>query len=144
MAGPREPKLNELKHRVALCRADDVVVDGGTMEIRREAIRWTWAAIEHQTHMASYLSQAGFAIKENAQRPTHRIRVRYGHELDYSATAWVYEERLKSPPRWYKFLGFVEEGCFVMLECHLVERNDDAKPMVEPGPLDPAPQAVKL
>ncbi len=144
MPGRKEPKISQLKHRVALCTASDVVVNGSEMEIRREAVKWTWAAIEHQTHMSSFLSRAGFAVQENSARPTHCIRVRYGLELDYSATAWVYEQRLKSPPRWYKFLGFVEEGCFVMLECHLVERNEDARPVEEASPLTPAKQDVVL
>lgn len=135
-------KIADLKHRIALCTAKDVVVNGSTMEIRRETVKWAWANIEHQTHLSSFLSQAGYATKEIAERPTHRIRVRYGLELDYSATAWVYEQRLKSPPRWYKFLGFVEECDFVMLECHLQERNDDARP--SDGPLAPAPQSVEL
>jgi hypothetical protein len=138
----KELRIADLKHRVALCTASDVVVDGSTMDIRRETVKWAWAAIEHQTHMSSFLSRAGYAALENAARPTHRIRVRTGLELDYSATAWVYEQRLKSPPRWYKFLGFVEEGCFTLLECHLQERNDDARP--SDGPLAPAPQSVEL
>lgn len=138
----KEPRIADLKYRVALCTANDIVVDGQTMEIRRETVKWTWAAIEHMTNMSSFLSRAGYAALENAARPTHRIRVRTGHELDYSATAWVYEQRLKSPPRWYKFLGFVEEGCFTMLECHLQERNDNARP--SDGSLAPTPQSVEL
>jgi hypothetical protein len=122
---------------------DDVVVNETTMELRRKSVRKSWAAIEHQTHMASFISSQGFAVKENSQRPSHRITVRMQHELDYSATAWVYEEFLKSPPRWYKVLGFVDEENFVMLECHLVERNEDARP-VDEGALAPAPQNVEL
>ena len=139
----KELKIKDLKHRIALCTASDVVIDGQTMEIRREAVRWTWANIEHQTHLSSFLSRVGYAVQEQAARPTHRIRVRAGHDLDYAATAWVYEERLKSPPRWYKFLGFVEECDWVMLECHLQESSPDAKP-TEPTIMGPAKQDVVL
>jgi hypothetical protein len=138
----KQTKIADMGHRVALCTAKDVVVDNGTMEIRREAVRWTWAAMEHQTHLPSFLSQAGYAIKELAERATHRIRVRTGIDVDFASTAWVYETRLKSPPRWYKVLGFVEEDCHIMLECHLQERNDDAQPTETV--LSPAKQDVVL
>lgn len=141
---PRKaPKIADLKYRIALCTSKDVVVSGAVMELRREAVVWTWAAIEHQTHMSSFLSRAGYAVQEPANRPTHRITVRAGLDLEYSSAAWVYEVRLKSAPRWYKVVGFVEEDCHVMLECHLVERNEDAKP-VNVSPLKAAPQDVEL
>ena len=107
----------------------DVVVSADQMELRREAVVWTRAKIDHQTHLPSFLSVEGFAIKELATRATHRIRVRAGLGIDYSSAAWVYEEFLKSPPRWYKVLGFVDEPQVVMLECHLVESSDAAKPV---------------
>jgi hypothetical protein len=107
----------------------DVVVSSDTMELRREAVIWTRAKIEHQQHLPSFLSDMGFAIKEFATRATHRIRVRASLGIDYSSAAWVYEEFLQSPPRWYKVLGFVDDSVkTVMLECHLVESSDKAKP----------------
>lgn len=140
----KKVRIADMDHRIALCSASDVVVNGTTMEIRREAVVWTWAAIEHQTHMSSFISPQGFAVQEPANRPTHRIRVRTGLDLDYSSTAWVYEIRLKTPPMWYKVLGFVEEDCHVMLECHLQERNKDARPTDESTVMQPARQDVVL
>ena len=122
-------KIKDLKHRVAICTMKDVVVSNDTMELRREAVVWTRAKIEQQTHLPSFLSPDGFAIKEYATRATHRIRVRSGLEIDYTSAAWIYEEFFKSPPRWYKVLGFVDDSLrFVMLECHLVESSEKAKP----------------
>lgn len=122
-------KIKDLKHRVAICTMKDVVVSNDTMELRREAVVWTRAKIEQQTHLPSFLSPDGFAIKEYATRATHRIRVRVGLEIDYTSAAWIYEEFFKSPPRWYKVLGFVDDSIrFVMLECHLVESSEKAKP----------------
>lgn len=122
-------KIRELKHRVAICTMKDVVVAADRMELRREAVVWTRAKIEHQQHLPSFMSESGFAIKEYATRATHRIRVRAQLEIDYSSAAWVYEEFFKSPPRWYKVLGFVDDSVrMVMLECHLVESSEMAKP----------------
>lgn len=144
----KPPKIADLDHRVALCTQRDVVLDGATMSLQRSAVKWSWAAIEHQTHMSSFISKEGFAVQESPSRPTHRITVRQGLEIDYSAMAWVYEEFRKSPPRWYKVVGFVDECDWVMLDCHLVERNYDAKPVeppaCEPPSLGPAKQDVVL
>jgi hypothetical protein len=139
----RETKIAQLKHRVAICTMKDVVMGPDRMELRREAVVWTWARIDHQQHLPSFLSQDGFAIKELATRATHRIRVRSTLGIDYSSAAWIYEEFLKSPARWYKVLGFVDDvENMVMLECHLVESSDTAKPMR--GDLDPERMQVTL
>lgn len=124
-----EVKLREMRHRVAICTMKDVVVSADRMELRREAVVWTWAKIEHQQHLPSFLSEMGYAIKELATRATHRIRVRCDLGIDYSSAAWIYEEFFQSPSRWYKVLGFVDESRrIVMLECHLVESSELAKP----------------
>ena len=123
-------KLRDLRHRVAICTMKDVVISSDQMELRREAVVWTWAKIEHQQHLPSFISDGGYAIKELATRATHRIRVRSGLGIDYTAAAWLYEEFLQSPPRWYKVLGFVDDTkTTVMLECHLVESSELAAPM---------------
>lgn len=123
-------KISELKHRVAICTMKDVVVSADRMELRREAVVWTRARIDHQQHLPSFMSSEGYAIKEFATRATHRIRVRADLGIDYTAAAWVYEEFLQSLPRWYKVLGFVDDSVkMVLLECHLVESRPDAKPV---------------
>jgi hypothetical protein len=107
----------------------DVVVSADQMDLRREAVVWTRAKIEHQQHLPSFMSMMGYSAKELATRASHRIRVRKQLNLDYGSAAWIYEEFLQSPPRWYKVLGFVDESPrIVMLECHLVESREDAKP----------------
>ena len=122
-------KISEFKHRVAICTMKDVVVSSDRMDLRREAVVWTRAKIEHQQHLPSFVSEMGYAIKELATRGTHRIRVRSALGIDYSSAAWIYEEFFKSPPRWYKVLGFVDEPRgTVMLECHLIESSELAKP----------------
>jgi hypothetical protein len=121
-------KIRDLKHRIAICTMKDVVVSADRMELRREAIVWTRAKIDHQHHLPSFMSVEGYAVKEYANRATHRIRVRAGLNIDYTSAAWIYEEFFRSPPRWYKVLGFVDDSVdFVMLECHLVESSESAK-----------------
>ncbi len=88
------------------------------------------------------MSLAGFAIKELTDRPTHLIFVRAALGIEYSSAAWVYEERRKSMPRWYKVIGFSEQGHWIMLQCHLVEKDDSVKP--EQSDLAPRPQDVEL
>jgi hypothetical protein len=122
--------IAELKHRVAICTMKDVVVSADRMELRRETVVWTRARIDHQPHLPSFMSETGYAIKEFPTRATHRIRVRSSLRIDYTAAAWIYEEFFQSPPRWYKVLGFVDDNAkIVMLECHLVESRDEARPV---------------
>jgi hypothetical protein len=138
-----ETKIAQMNHRIAICTMKDVVVSSDRMELRREAVVWTRARIDHQQHLPSFMSDMGYAVKEFATRATHRIRVRAQLELDYTTAAWIYEEFLKSPPRWYKVLGFVDDNPrMVMLECHLVESSEDARPT--PSALTPDQAQVKL
>ena len=138
-----ETKISQLRHRVAICTMKDVVVSADRMDLRREAVVWTWARIDHQQHLPSFLSEMGFAIKELATRATHRIRLRSDLGIDYSSAAWIYEEFFQSPARWYKVLGFVgETRKIIMLECHLVEASERAKPVA--SDFDPQRTQVSL
>lgn len=136
-------KISELKHRVAICTQKDVVMSADRMELRREAVVWTRAKIEHQQHLPSFMSVTGYSIQELSTRATHRIRIRSGLSIDYTSAAWVYEEYFKSPPRWYKVLGFVDDSIkYVMLECHLVESSENAK--LTNSDLNPERMPVRL
>lgn len=121
-----DTKISDLRFRVALCTMSDVVESGGLMTLSRTAIARVWAAIYAQPHIPSFMSPIGYAIKEKADRYTHRITLRYKIDLDFSSAAWVYEERLKSPPRWYKVLGFYDNENWINLHTHLVERSNNA------------------
>ena len=137
----RAPKIGDMCYRVALCTMNDVVLEGDAMTLSREVVTFTWASITHQWNQPSFIGKEGYAVKELRDRPTHLITVRYGLQLDYTSAAWVYEQRLKSPPRWYKVVGFAEQyHNWVMLHCHLVEKSDKA---TEPtGPLSPVKQDI--
>ena len=106
----RAPKIGDMCYRVALCTMNDVVLEGDAMTLSREVVTFTWASITHQWNQPSFIGKEGYAVKELRDRPTHLITVRYGLQLDYTSAAWVYEQRLKSPPRWYKVVGFAEQA----------------------------------
>ena len=65
---------------------------------------------------------------EEADRVTHIITIRGATEVDITSAAWVYEEFRKSPPRWYKVVGFSDVDRWIRMTCRLVERSDDAQP----------------
>lgn len=129
-------------HRIAFCRQQDVVTRGSEMELTREQIVWTWARIRSYYGLSSYVSQQGFTVLDAKDKATHSITVRYGLDLSYTTMAWVYEQRRKSEPRWYKILGFAETQNWVTLNVHLVEKSFVAnKPQTT---LAPQPSQVEL
>lgn len=136
-------KIADLNHRIALCRMHDIVDENGEMQLRREGVRYLWAAIRPSPTVMSFLAPTGYPFEEFEDRQTHRIIIRMQTEVDISSAAWVYEERLKSPPRWYKILGFFEQlPCWLILTAHLHERSDKASPPT--GTLTPQPSKVRL
>jgi hypothetical protein len=136
-------RIKELKFRIAVCSANDVVEQDGTMTLRRVVKVRLWAKIKHSPFRPSFMTPEGYAVLERYNNwETHKIWVRAGAGLVVSTAAWVYEERLQAPPRWYKVLGFVEDGHWLMLSCHLVERSDQVKPPV--GGLQAVPSPVEL
>ncbi|KRR21355.1 hypothetical protein CQ14_06815 [Bradyrhizobium lablabi] len=125
---PLDTKISDLRNRISLCTMQDVVEEGGVMTLARIEIATVWAAIYAQPHLPSFISPYGYAIKENADRRTHLITVRYKVDLDLTSAAWVYEVRRKSPPRWYKVLGFYDNENWIVMHCHLVQRSERATP----------------
>jgi hypothetical protein len=135
---PGAPKFQELTHRVALCSQKDVVLDSQTMELRRTGVVWTWARVRSHYGLPMFLGQLGYSIIDPVNKPTHAITVRGGLAIIYTDTAYVYEEFRKSPPRWYKVLGFSEIAQWTTLQCRIIEQSDMAmKPhgsVLEPVP----------
>jgi head-tail adaptor len=119
--------IAKLRHRVVLCRQHDIVEVAGEMTLKREGITFGWAEIVAKK--ASAFSPHGAAIKDSRNTRSHIITMRYRTDLNISIMAWVYEERLKSSPRWFKVLSYTEtesggSPCW-KLDCRLVERGDD-------------------
>lgn len=112
-----------LKHQVYLCTMNDVVTDGEGMRLSRTGVFRAWAAIEAKR--GSMYAPTGVVIEESRATQSHLITIRYRYDFEISSAAWLYEEPLKSPPRWYKVLK-VKEACseWWTLSCRLVEKSD--------------------
>lgn len=126
----RKVTLKDLKHRVVVCSMYDEVADSEVL-LSREGVFQAWAKIEAKK--ASMFSKQGYAIQEDRETRTHKITIRHRSDLDISSAAWLYEERLKSPPRWFKVLGEMDPsecGLFMTFDCRLVERSEMAQPPV--------------
>lgn len=112
-------------HRIKLCRAEDVVVDG-EMLISKHFVHEAWAMINPRRTQT--FSQQGQTVYEEKDRRTHFIHINYSPDLLLSTTAWIYEEPLKSAPRWFKVLfagDEYENSRYFKFECRLIERGDD-------------------
>lgn len=115
----------ELRHRIKLCSGSDVVL-GTDIVLVREDVLETWAKIEPKT--TSMFSRAGYNVLESRERQTHLITIRMRRDIDVTASAWVYEERLQSGARWFKILGIkeaYENGEFLVMSARLIERGED-------------------
>lgn len=124
-------KIADLSHRVALCSMHDVVDDQGHMRLIREVVSWQWAQIDAALNLVSFLSPQGYAFMDsNNAWASHRVILRGASGLEITSAAWVYEQRRKSAPRWYKVLGFTESDNWLLLSTHLMERSDQATPPV--------------
>lgn len=134
--------IASLNHRVAICTSTDVVISSGTITIAREDVYHAWAKIENK--QSSSFSREGFSIQQPLNRQTHLITIRYRRDIDISAMAWLYEERLQSGARWFKVLGVKDQDSsaqFITLSCRLVERGDD---LVPPTTEDTKDEAVSV
>lgn len=140
----RRQKIADMIHRVVICTAKDVIVSGSQIELSRELAFDTWAAIT--PHRGSLFGADGSAIKEDRERQSHIIKIRYRDDREISAKAWIYEQRLKSSPRWFKILDVKdvdEVQRYWEFSVRLVERSDSA---IQPSSAlaVPLPAGVKL
>jgi head-tail adaptor len=143
--GKEKYGIRDFKHRITLCSASDVVTEGGTMVLSRVAAWDAWAHIEESR--GSFFSRDGYAVKEQRDQRSHKICIRYRTDKEISGAAWIYEQRAKSSPRWFKVLSVCDKGemgRFWQLECRLVERSDDVVKPVEAKPDDVTLQGMAL
>ena len=143
----RRTTIADLKHRVALCAGRDVLVSPSEIALVREEVARRWARIEERRGSLMF---NGAPLEQPNTARTHRITLRYDAGLDVTATAWVYEERRQSQPRWFKVLStqdLGEAGEWLVLDCRLTNREDFVTEPVRPGaatPAVPLPEGVTL
>jgi SPP1 family predicted phage head-tail adaptor len=137
--------IAQFKHRVAICTMRDVVESDGQMSLSRKDVYHAWAAITPMT--GTLYSRAGQAVDQSRETRTHKICIRFRRDVDFSQTAWLYEERLQSGARWFKMLAMHEQneaGEYLEMDCRLVSRGDDLSAPVVTSVAAPLPQGVKL
>lgn len=140
----------DLRHRVKLCTMEDVVQGEEGLRLTRKEVFNAWAAIEAKR--GSMFSREGTVIQESRETQSHLITIRYRYDFEISSAAWLYEEPLKSAPRWYKVLSVKDTTSeFWVLSCRLVEQSDFvSRPQDEatPEPSNPfltgLPHGVRL
>lgn len=124
-------KISRMKHRVILCSMHDVVVKDGEMSLIRQGIREVWANIDERRETLQGVSgYTIFGVNEQ-NRMSQLITTRYMSDLNVQSTAWIYEHRRKSMPRWFKVLAVTEHRLVCIFNTHLVERSDMVTPPVE-------------
>lgn len=125
-------RIADRKHRVIVCSQKSDVDDEGNLLITRAGVIQGWAAIEPVK--AIRFSREGVSMQKDTMQPTHDITMNYNPEVNISVSAWVYEHRLKSPPRWFKVISVVnidECSTYMKLRCRLVEVSDNVEPPVD-------------
>jgi len=131
MVGYITPTIADLIHKVALCSMNDVVEQNGVMSLTKVDAFRCWARIDLIT--TSLFSKDGFSVGENKEKRSHRIVIRGRTGTLISSAAWVYQEKLKSQPVWYKVLGTGDvhgDGRFTFLDVRIFEVSDNAsRPM---------------
>lgn len=122
---PSSKGIAKLKYRVTLCAQKDTFTQEGVL-MKRAGIMPTWAYIEAK--QGSSFSLFGAAVGDPQSVKTHIIGLRYRSDLDISNLAWIYEDRRKSGPRWYKVLSVAEKEyrseLWTVLDCRLVEKGN--------------------
>lgn len=143
--------IANFRHRVTICSADDIVTADGQIAIVKRKAWDAWAKIEPKR--GSTFSRDGQVIKESRDNPSHEISIRYRSDKVIAASAWIFEQRMRSEPRWFKIIKVGDDGdvgylwCF---QCRLVEKSDMIQRPQEARPADPAsivsplPQGVVL
>lgn len=120
-------KTADRKHRVVICSQKSDIGTDGNLIVERVGVVRGWAAID--VAKASRFSRDGQVVSKS-QTPTHLITMNYNPDVSVSVSAWVYEHRLKSPPRWFKVLAVknVDEcSRYMQLSVRLLEETDDAE-----------------
>jgi hypothetical protein len=139
--------IAELRHRVVLCTMQDVVEKGGSMELTRKEVVETWARIRPFVTFGAkgaFISPGGYHVLDPNLHQSHWIVIRAQHRVDITTMAWIYEVRLKAPPRWFKVLGAIdqEDDRWIDIAVLLHERSDTAQP--PRNTLSPVQSQVRL
>lgn len=124
--------IADFKHRLIVCSVDDVVTSPESISLVKKGMYAGNAVIEPKRSQTFAANGTTFQDKE--QQVSHKIVMNYRHDVNISNAAWLYEQRRKSSPRWFKVIRVTEDCDYFVLDCRLTERSDAAaQPTVAPG-----------
>lgn len=142
-------KVSDFRHMLILCSQNDVVMKNGMLAVKKIGVMPVRCKIEQKA--SSMFSPHGATMKDSSDSRTHQVTMRYHPEINISAMAWLYEERLISPPRWFKILkvGQTEDqgSLFYIVDARITERSDFAATPTDSASKGPAvglPSGVRL
>jgi head-tail adaptor len=148
MAHVRDIQIATMKDLIYISSMKDDV-ENGQMVFRREGALRCWARIDDWR--PSYIAPTGYTVENPEHKKTHEIYIRYRTDFIFTTGAWIYNERLKSAPRWFKILGsndVDEAGRFTCFWCELMQHSDSANqpqpPKAEVLAVKPLPSGVRL
>jgi len=136
---PKHISMKDFSHRVTLASAKDIVVSASEITIKKEAVYEAWAFIED--YKPSFQAGAdGMTLSlegtnDTRNSPTHCIYMNYRPDIDIRASAWIYEARRKSAPKWYKILGvndYQQDSRYWEFKVRLTQQSEVASPPESP------------
>lgn len=138
-------KIASLRHKIILCRQEDVVISEEGLRLNRDAVATLWAGIDPVRPSA--FSPNGATMREGKAIRTHMIFTRYRWDLNVSVMAWIYEARLRSVPRWFKIVSVSHSedkgNSLWSFYVRLIERGDEIS-QPSSGLVTGLPEGVRL
>lgn len=137
-------RIGDLRHRVKLCTAKDVSITDGVLMLARQEVVECWAKVEERR--ASSFTPNGHVVDDGKPKASHYITIRWRADILFSTTAYFYEARLQSPPRWFKVMGegnVCEASRFFKIPVRLIDRADDTMMPSQTPAEAPRPQVAR-
>lgn len=139
-------RIKDRNARLKLCSIKDLVDKQPDYKFYRKGIYDGWGNVFPK--QPSQFSSGGYAINAEGNNVTHLITMNYRSDIDVTNAAWIYQERLKSTPIWYRIISYVQKGRIWEFSCRIFEKSDDAiEPITNiPKEVSPVqlPENVKL
>jgi hypothetical protein len=146
MSRAKTIRVSDLRSKIVVCNADEVITADGRMRLDRRTAFDSWACIEAKR--ASAFFRDGGVDDAAKDKRSHVLTMRARPDKIVVAGCWIFEDLRLSPPRWYRVLGLSstgDNGSFWVLDVRLLQADDLALPLPAQAPQAPAlPPGVSL
>lgn len=126
--------------RITICSMKDFPEEKGVMRLYRKGIYSAWAHIGPKK--SSQFNSNGYVVNEPGNKISHIITVTYRPDIEISNAAWIYHERQKSAPQWFRIISILQKHRTWEFSCRLYEKSDQVIHPVKEAPN--ALQAIPL